>query len=54
MKKVHVKAGGSRDYDVTIGRGVLDRCGELLSPLLAAAKSQSLPTQMSRRFTLSD
>lgn len=38
MKKVHVKAGGSRDYDVTIGRGVLDRCGELLSPLFGGGK----------------
>lgn len=38
MAKIHVAAGGGRDYDVTVERGSLDRCGEILAPLFGGSK----------------
>jgi 3-dehydroquinate synthase len=38
MAVIQVSAGGDRGYAVTVESGILDRCGELLSPLFTGNK----------------
>ena len=38
MGVIHVSAGGGKDYNVTVERGSLDRCGELLAPLFGGGR----------------